>query len=216
MATPTHPTSPNTVLSPIRRAPIIGGVLGARARGIARPQHRGRRSGGSAPRKYGRHQARLHRPSHECPSSRQPGVAGAHEGAVLWQRLLWAGVRVWQITSGGRRPPGRRPPPQRANVGYALELIATIDDPAVIHRILAPSRAGGSTRRPGACGRCVSPARRRAHAPLRAPVVMSPARWPRSSSARIQRRTRCLGPPPAGRFRLPPPTDSGRIAAPPC
>jgi hypothetical protein len=29
-----------------------------------------------------------------------------------------SGVRVWQITSGGRRPPAGRPPPQRANVDY--------------------------------------------------------------------------------------------------
>jgi hypothetical protein len=29
---------------------------------------------------------------------------------MLWHRLWAVGVRVWQITSGGRRPPGRRPP----------------------------------------------------------------------------------------------------------
>src|SRR5215467_10615959 len=41
----------------------------------------------------------------------------------LWHWLLEAGsgggVRVWQITSGGRRPLARRSPAERANVAYA-------------------------------------------------------------------------------------------------
>jgi hypothetical protein len=41
----------------------------------------------------------------------------------LWQRLQGpAGVRVWQITSEGRRPLAGRSPPERANVAYAHRL----------------------------------------------------------------------------------------------
>jgi hypothetical protein len=56
---------------------------------------------------------------------RGDGDGGAPPGGGgrvgLWHRPPAAfRVRVWQITSGGRRPSGRRPPPQRANGAYAL------------------------------------------------------------------------------------------------
>src|SRR5262249_1557225 len=44
------------------------------------------------------------------PQSVLAAMASASEGS-------WGGgVRVWQILSGGRRPPAGRPPPERANV----------------------------------------------------------------------------------------------------
>ena len=55
--------------------------------------------------------------------------------------------------------------------------IATIDDPAVIQRILVHLALPGARDGPApACA--VSPPRRSAHAPLRAPVVTSPASGP--------------------------------------
>src|SRR5262245_24887903 len=55
------------------------------------------------------------------------------------------------------------------------------------------SRAAGCTRRPRVRGRSVSTARRPARAPLRAAVVMVPARRPGRSSARNPRRAMMSG-----------------------
>jgi len=50
-----------------------------------------------------------------------PGFARRSDCTSVALAPRAAGVRVWQIPSGGRRPPGRRRSvlPQRANVAYA-------------------------------------------------------------------------------------------------
>src|SRR6266481_1105146 len=63
-------------------------------------------------------------------------------------RQSWAGVRVWQITFGGGRPPGRRPPLQRANVAYARRPPRTsrlsISEGWSVSRIALPTAAGSA------------------------------------------------------------------------
>jgi len=46
-------------------------------------------------------------------------VCGIGSCPSLASALWGGGARVWQITSGGRRPPAGRPSPERPNVGYA-------------------------------------------------------------------------------------------------
>jgi len=45
---------------------------------------------------------------------RRPAAISQLRAAAVAAASGAASVRVWQITSGGRRPPGRWPPPQRA------------------------------------------------------------------------------------------------------
>src|SRR5215470_9496780 len=94
-----------------------------------------------------------------------------------------------------------------------MELIATVDDPSVIHRILAHLALPAHGTTPNPRPWCF-PRERPARTPLRAPVVKSPARRPGRSSARRRRRAMVSRTPrPAGRCRLTTPMDSGRIAA---
>src|SRR5262244_4337285 len=81
-----------------------------------------------------------------------------------------------------------------------MELIATIDDPAVIHRILAQLALPGARDGPTPAS-AVSPPRDNQPAPLRALVVMSLARRPGRSSAPSHRRAMVSGVPgpPANR-----------------
>ena len=59
-----------------------------------------------------------------------------------------ASVRVWQITSGGRRPPGRRPPPQACYVAYAPpQGEAICADPACKREPFGTSRMTGPCHR---------------------------------------------------------------------
>src|SRR5499427_10191443 len=44
-------------------------------------------------------------------------------GIGSWGGSLGGGVREWQITSGGRRPPAGRSPPEGASVSFALILL---------------------------------------------------------------------------------------------
>jgi hypothetical protein len=49
-------------------------------------------------------------------------TVAAASGAAVAAASGAASVRVWQTTSGGRRPAAGRSPPERANVDYAPSL----------------------------------------------------------------------------------------------
>src|SRR5262249_28348699 len=74
---------------------------------------------------------------------------------------------VWQITSRGRRPPGGRRPPRRANVGYALFCTRAIRQTGQrlfgTNVLLAPtvSDGGGTTGTPLVLTASPSPAQYR-------------------------------------------------------
>ena len=92
-----------------------------------------------------------------------------------------------------------------------MELIVTIDDPAVIHRILAHLALPSARNDPEPAAAVCPPARRAARASLRTLVVMLLARRPGRSSALSHRRPWC--PRHTGRFHLTTPPASGSIAA---
>ena len=65
------------------------------------------------------------RPPYVLAQPEDRGTAAAILYAAQWIAVAAApgaaSVRVWQITSGVRRPPAVRPPPERANVDYPLK-----------------------------------------------------------------------------------------------